>query len=298
MVKREKKITNVTLLGAVGNILLTAFKFIAGLAGHSSAMVADALHSLTDLVSDVVVLVMIKISGKGVDRNHGYGHGKFETMATVVVALLLLVVGGELMVGGVTKIRLVIQGGTLPVPGMIALWAALVSIAVKEALYQWTARVGKQVDSPAVITNAWHHRSDALSSVGAAIGIGGAMVLGGKWAVLDPIVGCAISLFIIAIAIKMVIPALHELTDGALPEDVECEITQLIASVPGVEGVHDLRTRRNGHIIIAGAHIVVNPAMSVSEAHRLTVLAENAVRQRFGLETQISLHIEPAEDAE
>lgn len=298
MVKREKKITNVTILGAVGNILLTAFKFIAGLAGHSSAMVADALHSLTDLVSDVVVLVMVKISGKGVDSNHRYGHGKFETMAIVVVALLLLVVGGELMAGGVTKIRLVIQGGTLPVPGTIALWAALVSIAVKEALYQWTAHVGRQVDSQAMITNAWHHRSDALSSVGAAIGIGAAMIFGGKWAVLDPIVGCAISLFIIAIAVKMVMPALHELTDGALPENVEQEITQLIISVPRVEGVHDLRTRRSGHIIIIGAHIVVNPTMSVSDAHHLTVLAENAVRERFGVETQISLHIEPAEDAE
>lgn len=298
MMNREKHITRVTVWGAVGNVVLTAFKFVAGIVGHSSAMVADAIHSLTDLVSDVVVLIMVKISSRGVDRNHGYGHGKFETMATVVVALLLLVVGGELLVEGIGKIRVVVQGGELPVPGTIALWAALVSIAVKEGLYQWTARVGKKVNSPAMITNAWHHRSDALSSIGAALGIGCAVAFGGKWAVLDPIVCCAISLFIIVISVKMAVPALHELTDGALPEVVEKEIADLITSIPGVEGVHDLRTRRSGHIMIIGAHIVVEPSMSVSEAHHLTVLAENAVRERFGGETQISLHIEPAEDAE
>lgn len=296
--QRSKTITRVTIWGAVGNVLLTAFKFVAGILGHSSAMVADAIHSLTDLVSDVVVLVMVKISSRGVDRNHDYGHGKFETMATVVVVLLLLVVGGRLMAEGISKIRVVAQGGELPVPGMIALWAALVSIAVKEGLYQWTARVGKKVDSPAMITNAWHHRSDALSSIGAALGIGGAVAFGGKWAVLDPIVCCAISLFIIVIAIKMAIPALHELTDGSLPEAEEKEIADLITSVSGMKGVHDLRTRRSGHVMIIDAHIVVEPSMPVSEAHHLTVLAENAVRERFGGETQISLHVEPAEDAE
>lgn len=295
---REQKISQVTIWGAIGNLLLTAFKLVAGLLGRSSAMIADAIHSLSDLVSDIVVLVMVRVSSKGVDKNHDYGHGKFETLATVVVAVILLWVGVELLIEGIGKIRLVIMGDTLPVPGQIALWAALISILVKEILYQWTSRVGKKVNSPAMITNAWHHRSDALSSIGAAIGIGGAICFGGKWVILDPIVGCIISIFIIVIAIKMAIPALYELTDGSLPEDTEQQIIQLILSVDGVTNVHDLRTRRNGPIIIIGVHIVVDPNMTVAQAHHLTVLAENAIRNQFGNETQISIHIEPTEEAE
>lgn len=295
---REQKITRVTVWGAIGNLSLTAFKLIAGVVGRSSAMMADAIHSLSDLVSDVVILIMVRVSSQGVDKNHDYGHGKFETLATVVVAIILLLVGAELLINGINKIRLITQGETVPLPGMIALWAALVSIAVKEMLYQWTARVGKKVNSPAVITNAWHHRSDALSSVGSAIGIGGAILFGGKWVILDPIVGCIISLFIVGIAIKMAIPALHELTEGSLPDETEMQITHLIESVHGVNNVHDLRTRRNGPVIIIGAHIVVDPEMTVAEAHHLTVLAENAVRTQFGNETQISIHIEPSEEAE
>lgn len=295
---REQKISQVTIWGAIGNLLLTAFKLVAGLLGRSSAMIADAIHSLSDLVSDIVVLVMVRVSSKGVDKNHDYGHGKFETLATVVVAVILLWVGVELLIEGIGKIRLVIMGDTLPIPGQIALRAALISILVKEILYQWTSRVGKKVNSPAMITNAWHHRSDALSSIGAAIGISGAICFGGKWVILDPIVGCIISIFIIVIAIKMAIPALYELTDGSLPEDTEQQIIQLILSVDGVTNVHDLRTRRNGPIIIIGVHIVVDPNMTVAQAHHLTVLAENAIRDQFGNETQISIHIEPTEEAE
>lgn len=295
---REQKISQVTIWGAVGNLLLTVFKLIAGLFGRSSAMIADAIHSLSDLVSDIVVLVMVKVSSKGVDDNHDYGHGKFETLATVVVAIILLWVGVELLIEGIGKIRLVLVGETLPVPGTIALWAALISILVKEILYQWTSRVGKKVNSSAMITNAWHHRSDALSSIGAAIGIGGAICFGGKWVILDPIVGCIISVFIVVIAVKMAIPALYELTDGSLPEEIEQHIMQLILSVDGVTNVHDLRTRRNGPIMIIGAHIVVDPNMTVANAHHLTVLAENAIRNQFGNETQISIHIEPTEEAE
>lgn len=295
---REQKISQVTIWSAIGNLLLTAFKLVAGLLGRSSAMIADAIHSLSDLVSDIVVLVMVKVSSKGVDKSHDYGHGKFETLATVVVAVILLWVGIELLIEGIGKIRLVIVGETLPVPGTIALWAALISILVKEILYQWTSRVGKKVNSPAMITNAWHHRSDALSSIGAAIGIGGAICFGGKWVILDPIVGCIISIFIVVIAVKMAIPALYELTDGSLPEEIEQQIIQLILSVDGVTNVHDLRTRRNGPIIIIGVHIVVDPNMTVAKAHHLTVLAENAIRNQFGNETQISIHIEPTEEAE
>lgn len=298
MIDREKTISRVTMGGAVGNLLLAGFKLVAGLIGNSSAMMADAIHSLSDLVSDVVVLVMVRVSSKAADKGHDYGHGKYETLATVIVAIMLLVVGAELMVSGLQKINVVMAGGELPVPGIIALVAALVSILVKESLYQWTARVGKRVNSPAMISNAWHHRTDALSSIGSALGIGGAMLLGGQWAVLDPLVCCAISIFIIVISVKMIMPALHELTEGSLPEEVEDDVVSLITSVEGVDNVHELKTRRNGPTIIISAHIVVDPKMTVSEAHHITVLAENAVRSKYGKETLISIHIEPDEEAE
>lgn len=295
---REQTISRVTIGGAIGNLLLAAFKLAAGLLGQSAAMMADAIHSISDLISDVIVLVMVKVSSKAADKGHDYGHGKYETLATVIVAIMLLVVGAELMVSGLQKINVVMAGGELAVPGIIALVAALVSILVKELLYQWTARVGKGVNSPAMISNAWHHRTDALSSIGSALGIGGAMLLGGQWAVLDPLVCCAISIFIIVISVKMIMPALHELTEGSLSEEVENDVVSLITSVEGIDNVHDLKTRRNGPTIIISAHIVVDPKMTVSEAHHITVLAENAVRSKYGKETLISIHIEPDEEAE
>lgn len=295
---RNQRITDITLWGAIANLLLTLVKFLAGIFGKSAAMTADAVHSLTDLISDAVVLVMVKISSKGKDKSHDYGHGKFETLATLVVSLLLLVVGVGLMSKGIESIRFVIGGGTIEKPSMIALWAAVISIAVKEILYQWTARVGKAVDSQAVIANAWHHRSDALSSVGSLVGIGGAILLGGKWTVLDPIVGCIISIVIIVVAVKISIPALNELTDASLPDEIENQIMGIIQSVEKVENVHDLRTCRNGQNYIIDAHVVLDPMMTVAEAHDITVKIEAALRQEYGADTLIAIHVEPDEDAD
>ncbi|MDO5442422.1 MAG: cation diffusion facilitator family transporter [Bacteroidia bacterium] len=298
MDNREHAISTVTVWGAIGNVVLCVFKAVAGILGKSSAMVADAVHSLSDLVSDIVVLVMVRIASKGKDKSHDYGHGKFETLATVAVSLLLLVVGAKLMVGAIERIRFASGGGTLEAPGTIALWAALVSIAVKEFLYQWTARVGKRVDSPAMIANAWHHRSDALSSVGSALGIGGAILLGGKWTILDPIVGAVISIVIIVVAVKMSIPAINELTEASLPDETEERILSIFRSVPGIDNVHDLRTRRSGPDIIIDVHIVVDPEMTVAAAHDITAEAESTIRQEFGAGTQISIHVEPNEDSD
>lgn len=294
MKDREKTIYRVTAWGAAANLALAALKLLAGLVGRSTAMLADAVHSLSDLVSDVIVVAMVAISSREKDKSHDYGHGKFETLATAAVALLLVVVAARLMAGGIGKIRAVAAGGTIEVPGRIALWAAVASIVVKETLYQWTARVGRKVGSPAVITNAWHHRTDALTSIGAALGIGAALILGGRWAILDPIVGCAISIFIFVIAVKMGLPALNELTEGSLPDDVENEIISIIRSVDGVEDVHALKSRRSGPDIITEAHVVVDPGMSVADAHDITEIAEERLRERFGAEMQISLHIEPS----
>lgn len=295
---REQTITRVTIWGALVNLVLTVLKFIAGVLGNSAAMMADAVHSLSDLVSDVIVIIMVGISAKQQDKGHDYGHGKFETLASAAVALLLVVAGARLMAGGVREIRDVAAGHELERPSLIALIAALVSIAVKEVLYQWTARTGRKVNSPVMISNAWHHRTDALSSVGAALGIGGAILLGGKWALLDPLVCCLISVFIIYVAVRMAIPALEELTDASLPEEVEDRMKNIILSIKGVRDVHDIRTRSNGSRYIMDAHIVVDPDMKVSEAHRITDLAESEIRNEYGDETYISLHVEPSVESD
>ena len=296
--ERGHTISTVTVWGAVANLSLSAAKMVAGVVGKSSAMVADAVHSLSDLVSDIVVLVVVRVASKGKDKSHDYGHGKFETLATVVVSLLLLIVGARLMAGAIRSIKFVAGGGELKAPGMIALWAAIISIIVKELLYQWTARTGRKVGSQALMANAWHHRSDALSSVGSALGIGGAILLGGKWTILDPLVGAVISIVIIVVAVKMSVPAVNELTEASLPDDVEDKILDIIRSVPGIENVHDLRTRKSGPDIIVDVHIVVDPGMSVAAAHDITTEAEEAVRKEFGEGTQLSIHVEPDEDSD
>lgn len=297
-VLREKRITRVTLWGSVVNLVLTVFKILAGVLGHSAAMIADGVHSLSDLLSDIVVLVFIRISSKDRDREHEFGHGKFETLATVVVSLMLVVVAAKLISGGVSSIRAAISGTVLPKPGWIALAAAAVSIAAKEILYRVTVRVGREVDSPVTVANAWHHRSDAFSSVGSLLAIGAAIVLGEKWTVLDPIASCVIGVMIVVVAVKMAVPSLQELLDASLPEDMERDIVTLIEGVDGVRSAHGLKTRRNGTSVIIEAHIVVDPDITVLQSHNISTAVEHAVRAKFGPQTQIALHVEPSPDAE
>ena len=295
--EREKQIRNVTLWGAVVNVILTIAKVIAGILGHSAAMVADGIHSLSDLLSDFVVLVFTRISSREKDKEHSFGHGKFETLATLIVSVILIAAGARLLAGSIKSIVGVLNGEVLPKPGYIALIAAVVSIVAKEILYRLTADVAKDVNSPVVMANAWHHRSDAMSSIGSLVGIGGAILLGSRWTVLDPIASFAISIAIIVVAVKMSLPSLAELLETALPEDVENDIIQTSMSVPGVRNVHELKTRRNGVSVIIDAHIVVDPSISIVEAHDIATSVETALSLRFGPETQMSIHVEPAEDA-
>ena len=294
---REKEIRNITLWGAFVNVVLTVFKILAGVLGRSSAMIADGAHSLSDLLSDVVVLVFTRISSKGQDRDHSFGHGKFETLATLIISILLVAVGANLLSSGVRNIIGVINGEILERPGYVALVAAVVSIVAKEIIYHATVRTGRKTGSTAVIANAWHHRSDAFSSVGSLIGIGGALVLGDKWTVLDPLASCVISVAIIVVAVKMAMPSLAELLEASLPEEIEDEILATASSVEGVNDVHELKTRRNGMSFIIDAHIAVDPDISVVEAHDIATNVENALRERYGRETQINIHVEPSADA-
>ena len=295
---RTAKVTFVTLVGSVVNIILTVFKIFAGVLGRSTAMIADGIHSLSDLLSDIVVIVFVKISAKGRDKNHDYGHGKFETFATLIISLMLIVVAVNLMSGGINKIRQILDGGEVSSPGMIALWAAVASIVLKEILYRYTIIQGRALNSPMMIANAWHHRSDAFSSVGSLLGIAGAIFLGDKFVILDPITGCVISIFILVMAVKMSVPAIKELLDVSLPDDVEEKIEATAKSVKGVVDLHELKTRREGPGIIMEGHLVLDSEISLKEAHDISKKVEESLRKEFGPETQISLHLEPEDDAE
>ena len=295
---RTSKVTFVTLVGSVVNIVLTVFKILAGVMGRSTAMIADGIHSLSDLLSDIIVIVFVKISSKGRDKNHDYGHGKFETFATLIISLMLIVVAANLMSGGINKVRMILDGGEVSSPGMIALWAAVASIVLKEILYRYTIIQGRALNSPMMIANAWHHRSDAFSSVGSMLGIAGAIFLGDKFVILDPITGCVISIFILVMAVKMSVPAIKELLDVSLPDEVEQQIVSTAKSIQGVIDLHELKTRREGPGIIMEGHLVLLSDISLKEAHNISKKVEESLRKEFGPETQISLHLEPEDDAE
>ena len=290
---REKEIYKVTLVGGVANLLLLGFKFIAGTVGHSGAMLADAVHSLSDFLTDVVVLIFVGISAKPQDRSHDFGHGKFETIATLFIGLALVAAAIGIVVSGAGKLAAWLQGEDLPSPGMMALWGALVSIAVKEILYQYTARKGRKLESKAVLANAWHHRSDALSSIGAAIGIGGAILLGNRWTVLDPLASIVVGAMLVKVAWDLLAPSIGELTEQSLPDGTEQEMIGLIESVEGVCQPHNLRTRRIGNRIAAEVHIRLDGSLSLNEAHEKASAIERLFKERFGENAHIIIHMEP-----
>ncbi len=294
--ERERQIYRVTLAGSVGNALLVAFKFVAGLAGHSAAMVADAVHSLSDFITDIVVLVFVGISARPQDRSHDYGHGKFETLASLFISLALVAAAIGIIVSGGMKLAAWIGGEELTSPGRIALWAALLSILLKELMFQYTARKGRELDSPALKANAWHHRSDALSSVGSALGIGGAVLLGGRWTVLDPLASVVVGAMLVKVAWEIMRPSLGELTDESLPEKTEEDILSVLRSFPEVSEPHNLRTRHIGNRIAIEAHIRMDGSITLAQAHDVTSRIERALKERFGPQTIVTLHMEPVRE--
>jgi len=290
---REQQLTKVTLVGSLGNLVLLSFKFVAGILSGSSAMIADAVHSLSDFLTDIIVLVFVRISAKPQDTDHDYGHGKYETLATLLVSIALIGAAIGIIVSGSLKVAHWLQGETLEMPGMLALWAALLSIVVKEVLFRYTIARGKTLESPAVVANAWHHRSDALSSIGAAIGIGGAILLGERWAVLDPLASVVVGAMLVRVAWELLKVSTGELTDSSLPEETEREIEDIIKSFPQVSEPHNLRTRRIGNRIAIEAHVRLDGEMALSAAHDIVTAIEHRLRDRFGKETLVTIHMEP-----
>lgn len=290
---RETDIYKVTLVGSIGNVVLLTFKFIAGILGNSAAMIADAVHSLSDFITDIVVILFVNISTKPQDESHSYGHGKFETFATFIIGLMLIAAATGIIVSGTLKCVSWLNGEQLESPGVIALWAALLSIIIKEILYRYTAYHGKRIESQAVVANAWHHRSDALTSIGAAIGIGGAILLGEKWTILDPIASIIVGAMLVKVSVDLVKPSVLELTECTLPQETEKEIIDIILSFPDVCEPHNLKTRRIGNKIAIEIHIRMDSNVTLKTAHDRATTIEHKLKERFGEHTHVTIHMEP-----
>lgn len=296
MEKRSKEIYKVTIIGSIVNMLLLIFKFTAGFMGHSAAMIADAVHSLSDFVTDIIVLVFVHISHKPKDKSHDYGHGKYETLALTIIGIALLSVAIGIEYSGVMNIAAWIHGESLEQPGMLALWAALLSILLKEGVYRYSMVRNRELQSQALEANAWHHRSDALSSIGTAVGIGGAIFLGQKWAVLDPVASIIVGLFIIKVAIDLIRNGIGDLMEQSLSDTVEKEILDAVAALPGVAEPHDLRTRRIGNHYAIELHILMDGNISLNEAHDKASEVEQLLRNHYGKETHVAVHVEPLQN--
>lgn len=293
---RERKIYQTTITGSAVDFLLLIFKFFAGIVGHSAAMLAEAVHSLSDFVVDIIILIFVHIANKPIDKGHDFGHGKFETLATAIIGVLLLFVGFGILYDGCDKIYDAITGKVLNQPGILAFIAAIVSIGSKELLYHYTLKSGKKYHSQATVANAWHHRSDALSSVGTAIGIGGAILLGEHWRVLDPIAAVLVSIFIIKTAFSLLRPCMGQLLEKSLPEDIEKKIIDATLSFPGVTEPHDLRTRQIGNNYAIDLHVLMDGDISLNKAHGIATNVENKLKAMFGKNTFVSIHVEPKDE--
>lgn len=275
----------VTWIGAAANLVLTALKFVAGVFGNSSAMVADAAHSLSDLISDAVVLVGLKISAKPQDESHHYGHGKVETSTAVFIGMMLAAAGFYIFWSGARDLYLDRQTN----PGLLALLAAIVSIVVKEILYQVTARIGVREKKPSLVANAWHHRSDALSSVAALAGIGGDM-LGVPH--LDQIAAIAVSLFVIRAGALISWNAYKDLVDTAVETKHLMQMEKVIKSADGVIGFHKLRTRKVGAVVLIDLHLVVEGRLTLDKAHEIADRVEEKLKTDLEVD-DITVHVEP-----
>lgn len=274
-------------------MVLLVMKFVAGILGNSAAMIADAVHSLSDFLTDIVVLAFVKLSSKPADHDHDYGHGKYETVATSIIGMALVIVAVMLGWKGTEKIIQILQGQKLESPGMIAFVAAIGSIILKEWVFRITRKVAHKENSQVLEANAWHHRSDALSSIGTAIGIGGAVILGERWTILDPIAAIVVSMMIFATAFRLLRQASGELLEESLPKETEDKIMEMVYRDKLITDIHNLHTRRIGSIIAIEMHFRMPGDITLTESHDHATQIEKALKEEFGAGTHIMLHIEP-----
>lgn len=287
-VKQSDDVRRVTWVGMAINVVLSAFKLAAGILGHSQAIVADAVHSLSDCVTDVMILVGVGFWSKPPDEEHPYGHRRIETMVTITIGLILAGVAVGLCYEALSNIR---QQHS-QTPGLIALIAAAVSIVVKELLYRWTVLVGQRAGSPAVIANAWHHRSDAFSSIPALVAVTAAWIFP-AWTFLDHIGAVVVSLFILHAAWRITAPALAELVDAGASERVRQQIQDLAQSVDGVHEVHAIRTRFLGGGIQVDLHVLVDGELPVSVGHEIAARVKYKLLEEGPNIIDVLAHLEP-----
>ncbi|MFA5713480.1 MAG: cation diffusion facilitator family transporter [Bacteroidales bacterium] len=283
----------VTVIGLFVNLFLGIIKGAAAVVGRSSAMLADAIHTLSDLITDFVVLFFISYSGKECDEDHRYGHGKFETFATLIISFALMVVAIGIIWSGGSVIYKSLSGDTISKPGIVAFWAALISIVAKEILYRYTIKNGKIIKSETLIANGWHHRTDALSSIGTLLGIGGAIFLGERWRILDPIAAIVVSILILKVAIDLAIPSIKELLESSLPKEVVGEIEEILEKHPDVISFDHLRSRKIGIIYAIDVHIKIDREVTFERSHEITEELDKEIKERFGEETIVLIHAEP-----
>lgn len=291
---RSYEAKKVTLIGFFINAILTGLKIFAGIQGNSAAMVADGVHSLSDFFTDIVVLIGFKFTDKPADDDHNYGHGKYETLATMIISIALALVGYKILSSGLMNMyAAAFKGKVIDKPGYIALIAAITSIVSKELLYRYTKAIGEKIQSSAVIANGWHHRSDAFSSIGTLIGIGGAIILGNKWTILDPIASIIVSIFIFKVALEIFIPAINELMEVSLDATEINFIKSTIESCPQILNYHHLRTRKVGARKAIEVHFIFDEALSIKDAHEYATGVELVIKEHFGELTLITTHLEP-----
>ncbi len=291
--ERARSADRVTIIGSIINALLIVIKLACGIIARSTAMIADSVHSLSDFATDIVVLIGMNISKKPLDSDHNYGHGKFETFSSLIIALVLI--GAAIGIGYTAVLSIIdfVGGKQLPPPRLIVLIAAIISVITKELMYRMTIVTAKRINSRALIANAWHHRSDALSSVAVAIGVGAALILNEKWRVIDPILGVLIAIILIKTAIDIAKDAVNELLECSVNEDEKEILMKIIRKTNGVADPHNLKTRRIGSTIAVDVHIRVNPDLTVLESHTIATAVENGIKDEFGENSFVSVHVEP-----
>lgn len=276
----------VSLISIMINVILSIFKLTAGIVGKSSAMIADSIHSISDVFTTVIVIIGLKISSKGADEKHPYGHERLESVCAKIISVVLLVLG--LMIGYKSAIDL--YTGNTAIPGRIALWAALASVIVKEGLYWYTIKTARKIKSIAMEGDAWHHRSDAFSSIGTFFGVLGARV---GYTFLDPLAGIIVSLLIIKVGADLYLRAIKELVDASADKEIEEEISRRVLSVNGVEAIKNLKTRIFGNRIYVDIEIYVYEGLSVREGHDIAESVHSLIERHMEIVKHCMVHIEP-----
>lgn len=278
----------VTLIGSLVNILLVILKLWAGYLSRSQALIADGIHSLSDLFSDIVVYFGLRWAGMHEDHNHPYGHGRIETMSSLVVGLLLILIGIGIGYEAITSL----YDHEVSTPGPFALYVAIASVVLKEILFWFTLSVGKRLKSLALVGNAWHHRSDSFSSLAVLVGVGATYIDPG-WYLADTLAAMVVIYFVVKIGVNLIWTALKELTDTAPDTEVLSAIHDSGASVDGVHEVHDLRARYSGSQIFVEMHIVIDGDLTVREGHAISRVVRDKILNEFADVTRVITHIDP-----